>query len=83
MLQGNETKRRDKMKKIKSPCCFDWRGCLVKEGDAVLVREPFPRTTVLKIGIVEKVRTADVTGGFEVKLVKGKWYHSPLKLANK
>lgn len=70
------------MKNKKVPVCGDWRGCLVHVNDTVLVREPFPRTTVLKIGQVEKIESVS-NGAWRIKLVKGKWYNHFLKLANK
>lgn len=70
------------MIKSKSPIGIDWRNCIVHVGDTILVREPFPRTSVLKIGQVEKIRCND-KGSYDYKLVKGKWYSNPLKLADK
>lgn len=70
------------MIKSKSSIGIDWRNCIVRIGDTVLVREPFPRTSMLKIGQVEKIRCND-KGSYVYKLVKGKWYSNPLKLADK
>lgn len=70
------------MKKEKVAVGYDWRGVTLREKDTVVVRESFPYSSHLTIGTVEKIRT-NKNGSCEVKLLKGKWYINPLKLANK
>ena len=69
-------------KKMKSPELFDMRGLLLKKGDVVLVRRPFPRSTTLAFGKVVALRVGK-TGLVEVKLQDKNWYKNPIKLATK
>lgn len=70
------------VKKMKDPELFDMRGLLLKKGDTVLVRKPFPRSTTLAFGKVAALRVGE-TGLVEVKLQDKNWYKNPIKLADK